>query len=146
MEKCSRCGAVLLEGARFCSECGAPLQHPFQNTYQQGPYQQGAYQQQGFEPQRNQGDYYPRQQEGQVGQKNRLAAGLLAILLGSLGVHKFYLGYTSTGVIMLLVTLLTFGIGAMVMAVISLVEGIMYLTKSDYEFYVTYEENQKKWF
>ena len=47
---------------------------------------------------------------------------------------------------MLLVTLLTFGLGAVVMAVISLVEGIIYLTKSDYEFYQTYELGQKRWF
>lgn len=84
--------------------------------------------------------------EKQYGQKNKIVAGLLAILLGSLGIHKFYLGYTSTGIIMLLVTLLTLGIGAVVMAIISLVEGIMYLTKNDYEFYQTYEVGQKKWF
>ena len=47
---------------------------------------------------------------------------------------------------MLLVSLLTFGIGAPVMAVISLIEGILYLTKSDAEFYQTYVQNKKEWF
>ena len=78
--------------------------------------------------------------------KNHIAAGVLAILLGALGVHKFYLGYTKEGVIMLLVTLLTFGIGASVMAIIGIVEGILYLVKSDEEFYYTYEAGNKPWF
>lgn len=71
---------------------------------------------------------------------------MLAILLGSLGIHKFYLGYTKSGVIMLLVSLLTFGIGAAVMEVIGIIEGIIYLTKTDQEFYQTYEAQQKEWF
>ena len=75
-----------------------------------------------------------------------IVAGLLAILIGTLGIHKFYLGYTKSGIIMLLVSLLTFGVGAPVMAVISLIEGILYLTKSDAEFYQTYVQNKKEWF
>ena len=78
--------------------------------------------------------------------KNHIAAGILAILLGALGVHKFYLGYTTEGVIMLLVTLLTFGIGASIMAVIGIIEGILYLVKTDEEFYYTYEAGRKPWF
>lgn len=70
----------------------------------------------------------------------------MAILLGSLGIHKFYLGYTKSGVIMLLVSLLTFGIGAAVMEVIGIIEGIIYLTKTDQGFYQTYEAQQKEWF
>ena len=64
----------------------------------------------------------------------------------ALGIHKFYLGYTKSAVIMLLVSLLTFGIGAFVMEVIGLIEGILYLTKSDEEFYQTYVQNEKEWF
>lgn len=78
--------------------------------------------------------------------KNHIAAGVLAILLGALGIHKFYLGYTKEGVIMLLVTLLTFGFGASVMAIIGIVEGILYLVKTDEEFYYTYEVGNKPWF
>lgn len=37
----------------------------------------------------------------------RIAAGVCGILLGSLGVHKFVLGYTKEGVIMLLFSVLT---------------------------------------
>ena len=47
---------------------------------------------------------------------------------------------------MLLVTVLTCGIGGIVMSVIGIIEGIMYLTKSDQEFYDTYVANKKAWF
>ena len=70
----------------------------------------------------------------------KVTAGILAILLGGLGVHKFYLGYTTEGIIMIL--LLFCGISP----IIALVEGIIYLTKSDPEFYWTYEAAQKPWF
>ena len=68
------------------------------------------------------------------------------ILLGSLGIHKFILGYTGSGLIMLLVTLLTCGVGGVVMHVIGLIEGIIYLTKSDEEFVRTYVDGRKEWF
>ena len=78
--------------------------------------------------------------------KEKVVAGILAILLGSLGIHKFYLGYTTAGIIMLLISLLTFGVGAGIMAIIGLVEGIMYLTKSDEDFDATYVVGNKAWF
>jgi TM2 domain-containing membrane protein YozV len=70
----------------------------------------------------------------------KVTAGILAILLGGLGVHKFYLGYTAEGIIMIL--LLFCGISP----IIGLVEGIIYLTKSDPDFYWTYEAARKPWF
>lgn len=76
----------------------------------------------------------------------KMVAGICGILLGSLGIHKFVLGLSTPGLIMLLVTVLTCGIGASVMGVIGLVEGIIYLTKSDEEFYQLYAVQQKGWF
>jgi TM2 domain-containing membrane protein YozV/DNA-directed RNA polymerase subunit M/transcription elongation factor TFIIS len=76
----------------------------------------------------------------------KVAAGLCAILVGSLGVHKFILGYTTAGVIMLVIFLATCGVGAAVMHVISIIEGITYLTKSDEDFYETYIVGKKEWF
>jgi TM2 domain-containing membrane protein YozV len=76
----------------------------------------------------------------------KVVAGILAILLGSLGVHKFYLGYKKEGIIMLLITVLTCFIFSAVTGVIGLVEGILYLTKTDEEFENTYVKNQKSWF
>ena len=67
--------------------------------------------------------------------------GVLAILLGGLGIHKFYLGYSKEGIIQLLLGLLC-GIGG----IIGLVEGIIYLTKSDEDFYQTYQVGKKGWF
>lgn len=76
----------------------------------------------------------------------KTTAGICAILLGSLGVHKFILGYTTEGVIMLLGTILTCGFGGIVTGVIALAEGIIYLTKTDEEFFNTYIVNKKGWF
>ncbi|MBC1259831.1 TM2 domain-containing protein [Synechococcus sp. BSF8S] len=76
----------------------------------------------------------------------KLAAGLLAIFLGAFGIHKFVLGYTTPGVIMLVITLVTCGLGGFVMGVIGLVEGIIYLTKTPEEFKATYIDAKKEWF
>ena len=76
----------------------------------------------------------------------KVAAGMCGILLGSLGIHKFILGLTTPGIIMLLVSLLTCGLGAIPMWIIGLVEGIIYLTKSDEEFYRLYGVEKKGWF
>ncbi len=80
------------------------------------------------------------------GSNKRILAGVLAIFFGALGIHKFVLGYYKEGVIMLVVSLLSFGFLAALMALVGLVEGILYLTKSDTEFYTTYQVNQRPWF
>lgn len=77
---------------------------------------------------------------------NKLAAGLCGILLGSLGIHKFLLGMTTPGMIMLLISLLTCGLGSAVTGVIGLIEGIIYLTKTDEEFYELYAVEKREWF
>ena len=76
----------------------------------------------------------------------RIAAGILAIVMGSLGVHKFYLGFTGTGLIMLLVTVLSIFILSPVTGIIGLIEGIIYLAKSDREFYRDYIVRKRAWF
>lgn len=80
--------------------------------------------------------------------KSKVVAGLLAIFLGTLGVHKFYLGYTQAGIIMLLVSLLgaIILVGPLAMGVIALIEGILYLTKSDQDFYQIYIVGKRPWF
>ncbi len=80
------------------------------------------------------------------GAEKKIAAGICGILLGSLGVHKFILGYTTEGLIMLLVSILTCGFGGIVTGIIGLVEGIIYLTKTDDEFVSMYITNKKGWF
>lgn len=88
------------------------------------------------------------------GDNKKILAGILGILLGSLGIHKFILGYNKEGGIMLGATLVgillsCIGIGVFlvwIMSVIGLIEGIIYLTKSDEEFYRTYQVGKKPWF
>jgi TM2 domain-containing membrane protein YozV len=88
------------------------------------------------------------------GDNKKILAGILAILFGSLGIHKFILGYNKEGVILLGVTLLGYattciGVGFLFFwlpGLIGLIEGIVYLTKSDEEFYNTYQVGKKPWF
>ncbi len=77
---------------------------------------------------------------------NKLAPGICGILVGALGVHKFILGYTTAGIIMLLVTVLTLGLGGIFMGLIGFIEGILYLTKSDEEFNRIYVVEKRPWF
>lgn len=80
----------------------------------------------------------------------KLIAGILAIVLGGFGIHKFILGYNKEGIILLVVTLvlgiITCGVAASAAWIIGLIEGIIYLTKSDEEFFQTYQANKRPWF
>lgn len=75
-------------------------------------------------------------------ENKKVLAGVLALVFGSLGVHKFILGYTKEGIIQLVITFVSCGLAG----VIPFIEGIIYLTKSDEEFYNTYQANKKGWF
>lgn len=76
----------------------------------------------------------------------KIAAGICGILIGSLGIHKFILGMNTPGIIMVLVTVLSCFVLYPVMSIIGLIEGIIYLTKTDEEFYQTYAIEKKEWF
>jgi TM2 domain-containing membrane protein YozV len=80
----------------------------------------------------------------------KLAAGLTGIFLGAFGVHKFILGSTKPAVIMLVVSLaggvVTCGLASFVMGVIGLIEGIIYLTKTDAQLQAQYLDGQQDWF
>jgi len=81
---CSNCGTQNPDGASFCSKCGNRLNPPQPAT---------------------------QLQQGEA--KSKVVAGLLGIFLGSIGIHRFYLGYTTIGIIQIVVTVLTFGIGGL---------------------------------
>ena len=85
-----------------------------------------------------------------MGAEKKMPAGICGILLGGFGIHKFILGYTNEGIIMLIASLvggmLTFGLAAFAVAVIGFIEGIIYLTKSDQQFVQEYVQNKKPWF
>jgi TM2 domain-containing membrane protein YozV len=112
------------ESAQFCTNCQAPLSAA--------------------------GGYQPMQSVNPgamvdwkaMGADKKITAGICAILVGWLGVHKFILGYTTEGVIQLVLGVLTCGMTN----IVSIVEGIIYLTKSDEEFVRTYIQNKKGWF
>ncbi|HEU4506713.1 MAG TPA: TM2 domain-containing protein [Pyrinomonadaceae bacterium] len=129
---CTKCGAVNDDTAQYCTNCQAAL------TSVSGSVGSGG------------GGYQPMQSvhPGAItdwkalGADKKITAGICAILVGWLGVHKFILGYTTEGVIQLVLGILTCGITN----IISIVEGIIYLTKSDEEFVRTYIQNKKGWF
>ncbi len=76
------------------------------------------------------------------GAEKKIAAGICGILLGGLGVHRFILGDTTGGLIRIGITIVTCGVGS----VIGLIEGIIYLTKTDQDFVQTYLVEKKAWF
>ncbi|MFN3668523.1 MAG: NINE protein [Brevundimonas sp.] len=83
------------------------------------------------------------------GDKNRIVAAILALVLGWLGIHKFYLGKTTAGVLMLLgstVGWITFGFVPAVVAIIAFIEFIIYLLKTDGDFHRDYVAGNKSWF
>lgn len=104
---CPNCGNQAPDGANNCPNCGASLNAEQQTqNYQSNPVNNGG------EP------------------KSKLVAGLLGILLGSLGVHDFYLGNTRNGVIKLCLTLIGWiacGLGPIAAGIWGLVDGIMIL-------------------
>jgi TM2 domain-containing membrane protein YozV len=88
------------------------------------------------------------------GYKSPIVAGLLALFLGQFGIHKFYLGYNSQGVILLVgfivsvvLSFVIIGlIPLMIIGVVCLIEAIIYLTKSEGDFNAIYVQGQKPWF
>ena len=80
---------------------------------------------------------------GEDVKNKKLVAGILAILLGGLGIHKFYLGITTPGIIMLVLGVFSCG---SISGIIGLIEGIIYLTKPDQDFYQQYIVEKKQWF
>jgi len=125
---CTKCGAINDDIAQNCIACQAPLT-PISGGYQ--PMQ----------------SVYPDASGAMTdwkaqGADKKVVAGILAIVLGWAGVHKFILGYTTEGIIQLVIGLLTCGLSN----IIGIVEGIIYLTKSDEEFVRTYIQGRKGWF
>lgn len=99
---CRNCGKPIDDNAKFCPECGAATSDQAAQatvTHTNGTVQ------------------------GQPEQKSKLVAGLLGIFIGGLGIHNFYLGYTSKAILDIVLSLFC-GIGA----IWGLIEGIMILT------------------
>lgn len=145
---CPKCGAQNYDSAVACAVCQAVLpviagqQQQAQADYQQ-PYQPS------YEPIQPPVPMYgqPMVQDWKAaGADKKVVAGILGILLGGLGIHKFMLGYQKEGVIMLLVSVLSCFTLYGIIHVIGIVEGIMYLTKTDEAFVREYIYGRKGWF
>lgn len=183
---CRECGSQLPDGAKFCTNCGVPVQGGGAPTSEQGTvreqsghtaaaaaqayagrqtvyqqpadqqpvYRQPAGQQTAYQRPADQQSFYQRPVNSASGyyepgtrsndqgayqpayssadpswpQRDKLAAGLLAILLGGIGVHKFYLGKIGLGILYILFC------WTGIPSIIGLVEGILYLCSSDEDF------------
>ena len=173
MIACPSCGAENVEGTRFCVKCGTTLpaspqpeswrqsgdlgqqQQPQQDYPSSGystPQPPPSGYPPSYAPQQDQMSAY-QQQAGDwmaQGANKKMAAGICGILLGGFGVHKFILGYNTEGIIMLAAWIvgmfLTCGIASIAVGIVGLIEGIIYLTKSDEEFVRTYLQNKQTWF
>lgn len=104
-------------------------------TPQNSPYPQapGNFQQQPYpgQPVPNMNGGYPTPgtfAQQYPDQKSKMAAGLLGIFLGGLGIHNFYLGYTGKAIAQLLISLLSLGFLAVISGIWGLIEGILILT------------------
>ncbi len=112
---CVKCGVPAGKGNNYCPNCGVETHPDAVICVQCGV------------------GFIKPEDEVAVGEKSKLAAGLLGIFLGCFGVHNFYLGFTGKAVGQLLLgTLgsLACGIGPVVSGIWGLVEGIMYLAGS----------------
>ena len=124
LKKCQNCGTENSGFESFCRSCGTMLSSSYQNQQVQQSASAGM------------------QQQQIPGADKKILAGLMGILFGGFGVHKFMLGYTTEGLIQIGITIVTCGVGG----IVGLIEGIIYLTKSDQEFVDTYIRNKKGWF
>ena len=120
---CSNCGEENPITSKFCQRCGSkietheaalPIQPPSPETPPTGSY--------GTAPSQ------PPYERPPTEKKDRMVAGILALLLGGLGVHKFYLENPGAGLLYLCFC------WTGIPEIIGIIEGIIYLTESDEEF------------
>lgn len=125
---CPQCGAPAKEGAANCEYCGAAIasQQPQQPQYTapQQPY--GA--PQGYYP--PQGYVNPERANWPI--KNKIIAAILALILGGLGIHKFYLGQGGKGILYLIFC------WTYIPSILAFIEGIMILCSNDEAFMTKY--------
>lgn len=104
---CTNCGQELNDNVKFCLNCGKEINNKVMNE-----------------------NKVSNSTSSSNASKSKIAAGLLGIFLGGLGIHNFYLGYNGKAVAQLLITLLSCGSLSVISSVWGLVEGILILTGS----------------
>ena len=125
---CPQCGAPVNENAAKCEYCGATIAQQSQTTAPvqaapQAPTQVYVnYQQASVNPERAN---WPI--------KNKIVAGILALFLGGIGIHKFYLGQTGKGILYLLFC------WTYIPAILAFIEGLTILCGKDENFQIKYK-------
>lgn len=90
----------------------------------------------------------PRKQPKYNASGDKFVVGIIAVLFGAFGIHKFILGYNKEGLILLGISsiLLTFGHSTGFISIIGIVEGIIYMSKSTQDFAKIYVSGKREWF
>ncbi len=121
---CPQCGAPLEDNVKKCKYCGEPISGSGNNAGNaQASYQPVNFQQQPFN-----NAFVNNGVDPSWPLKNKTVAGLLGILLGGLGIHKFYLGKSGMGILYIIFC------WTYIPAILGLIEGISYLTADDRSF------------
>ena len=128
---CKECGQQISDAASVCPHCGAPVVTDIYCSHCGTRIPENT-------------RYCPNCGEGVApcdvtGKKDKVVAGLLAIFLGGLGIHYFYLGKTTAGVLTIVISLFSCYIWTLVM----FIQGILMLTMSDEDFNAKYVENDR---
>lgn len=123
---CPNCGTKVEEGTKFCSNCGIRVEGLFDRGPQQQQYEQRNTEDTDFNGFRHTPYYNGVDPNWPV--KSKIAAGVLGIVLGGLGIHKFYLGRIGLGILYILFC------WTGIPSIIGLVEGIIYLCTDDLTF------------
>ncbi|MBR6503421.1 MAG: TM2 domain-containing protein [Firmicutes bacterium] len=130
---CPNCGTAVTETMKFCPNCGIRVEGLFEEVRQQSETRQGP----SFDGQQGQAYQYANYNADYSAMnsvdpnwpvRSKIAAGVLGIVLGGLGIHKFYLGKIGLGIVYILF------VWTGIPSFIGLVEGIIYLCTDDLTF------------
>lgn len=132
IHQCPECGKQYSTQEKVnrvkCPYCGAETNVSY--SEQEGPNYQEQWRQYGNQASAVMDDVFGAGPSG----KSRGVAGLLAILMGWCGLHYFYIGKTSAGVLFLLIAILSCGVLATVTTILSIIQGVLFFTSTQQEF------------
>ena len=121
---CFKCGFKAGDGNVYCDKCGVKVNgttcYNCGNNFEDYTDDINQNEDNGFNSNQNYSNNYNNVVRRP---KSRIAAGILGILVGGLGIHRFYLGYIGIGIIQIVVTILTCGAGSLW----GFIEGILIL-------------------